>query len=81
LVARLEADGKGIPVLLRQYLRLNAKLLGFNVDPAFGDTLDALMMVDLADVNPGILTRYFGKQEAEQLLARSSSMRWRQAAA
>jgi hypothetical protein len=55
-------------VLLRQYLRLNAKLLGFNVDPAFGDALDALMMVDLADVEPAILQRYFGAQGARLLV-------------
>jgi putative hemolysin len=69
LLSCLESDGKGIPVLLRQYLRLNAKLLGFNVDPAFGNALDALMMVDLADVDRAILTRYFGKVEARALLA------------
>jgi putative hemolysin len=70
LIAGHENDGKGIPVLLRQYLRLNATLLGFNVDSAFGNALDALMMVDLADVAPAILTRYFGKAEARDLRAR-----------
>jgi hypothetical protein len=69
LIAGHEADGKGMPVLLRQYLRLNAKLLGFNVDRAFGDALDALMMVDLADVDRPILTRYFGADEAARLLS------------
>lgn len=59
-IAAIESDGKGMPVLLRQYLKLNAKLMGFNVDPAFGDALDALMMVDLADVAPAVLRRYFG---------------------
>src|SRR5687767_12281223 len=68
LIISQEPDGKGIPVLLRQYLRLNAKLLGFNVDPAFGDALDALMMVDLADVEPAILQRYFGAQGARLLV-------------
>jgi hypothetical protein len=33
LIAAAESDGKGVPILLRQYLKLNAKLLGFNVDP------------------------------------------------
>jgi putative hemolysin len=59
LVARIEGT-QGIPVLLRQYLRLNATLLGFNVDPAFGDALDALMMVDLVRVSPATLSRYLG---------------------
>jgi putative hemolysin len=68
-VADREEDGKGIPVLLRQYLRLGARLLGFNVDPAFGNVLDALMMVDLAVVDRAILNRYFGKAEAAALVA------------
>ena len=70
LVAEAEADGKGVPILLRQYLKLNAKLLGFNVDPQFGDALDALMMVDLTTVDAVILNRYLGRQEAVQFLAR-----------
>lgn len=69
LVAQAEADGKGLPILLRQYLKLNARLLGFNVDPAFGDALDALMMVDLTTVDPAILNRYFGRHEAARFLA------------
>ena len=70
LVAQAEADGKGVPVLLRQYLKLNARLLGFNVDAEFGDALDALMMVDLTAVAPAILTRYLGRTGAADFLAR-----------
>ena len=70
LVTQAEADGKGVPILLRQYLKLNAKLLGFNVDSQFGDALDALMMVDLTTVDAAILNRYLGRQEAAQFLAR-----------
>jgi putative hemolysin len=68
LVARMEEDGKGVPVLLRQYLKLKAKLIGFNVDPQFGDALDALMMVDLTVVHRSILDRYFGREEAARFL-------------
>jgi hypothetical protein len=57
-----------VPILLRQYLKLNAKLLGFNVDPQFGDALDALMMVDLAAVDSAILNRYFGREETVRFL-------------
>jgi hypothetical protein len=46
----MEGDGKGVPILLRQYLKLNARLIGFNVDPNFRNALDALMMVDLTAV-------------------------------
>jgi putative hemolysin len=69
LVSSLEDDGKGMPVLLRQYLKLNARLIGFNVDPSFGDVLDALMLVDLARVDRGLLTRYFGRDGAATFLA------------
>jgi hypothetical protein len=69
-VARAEADRKGLPILLRQYLKLNARLLGFNFDPNFGDALDALMMVDLTAVDSAILNRYFGGQEAFEFVAR-----------
>jgi putative hemolysin len=60
LAEQFERDGRGMPVLLRQYLKLNARVLGFNVDPSFGDVLDALMMVDLLQVDLRILRRYFG---------------------
>ncbi len=58
-----------MPVLLRQYLQLNASLLGFNVDPAFGDALDALMMVDLTRVPVRTLQRYLGRRDAATFLA------------
>jgi putative hemolysin len=72
LVKQLEGT-RGMPVLLRQYLRLNATLLGFNVDPAFGDALDALMMVDIARLPVATLRRYLGFEDAAALLARHRS--------
>ena len=38
------------PVLMKQYIRQNARFLGFNLDPAFNDALDGLMILDMADV-------------------------------
>lgn len=70
LIATLESDGKGMPVLLRQYLKLNARLIGFNVDPEFGEAVDALMMVDLPGVDRAILGRYLGPRDVEGFLAR-----------
>ena len=69
LIAGIEADARGVPVLLRQYLKLHARLLGFNVDPAFGQALDGLMLVDLLDVPRPILTRYLGRDGVETFLA------------
>ena len=56
----MEPDGKGVPVLLRQYLKLNATLLEFNVDPEFANCLDALLMVDLRTAPGVVLKRYMG---------------------
>jgi putative hemolysin len=69
LVGAIESDRAGMPVLLRQYLKLNAKLLGFNVDAEFGDVLDGLMLVDLLDVAPAILTRYMGRDAVAEYYA------------
>ena len=63
IVADLEG-GRGLPVLLRQYLRLNARLLGFSVDPAFASVLDGLVLVDLVALRPAQLQRYLGREGA-----------------
>jgi putative hemolysin len=81
VVAREEPDGKGMPVLLRQYLKLNARLIGFNVDPAFGEALDALMLVDLTTVDRPILNRYLGHLDAERFLLHHDANRQTSAAA
>ena len=69
LVREIEADRKSMPILLRQYLKLNAKLLGFNVDPEFGDVLDGLMLIDVCDIDRTVLNRYLGEDGAPQYLA------------
>lgn len=61
LIADLEKDDKGLPVLLKHYLKLNARLYGFNVDPAFGNCLDGLIVVDLRTTNPKVLKRFMGE--------------------
>jgi putative hemolysin len=64
LVGEIESNRRGVPVLLRQYLKLNAKLLGFNIDPDFGDVLDGLVLIDLTTTERPILNRYLGKDGA-----------------
>ena len=68
-IADLEPDGKGIPILVKQYVKLGGKLLAFSVDPQFGNTLDGFVMVDLTRTSPEILGRYMGKDEAATFLA------------
>jgi putative hemolysin len=68
IIADLEPDGKGVPVLLRQYLKLGGRLLAFNVDPKFSRCLDGLIVVDLASTDRAILNRYMGASDAETFL-------------
>jgi ribosomal protein S18 len=39
-----------LPVLLKKYIKLNAKIIGFNIDPKFNDALDGLILLDLLKV-------------------------------
>ena len=68
MVGDIEQKPTGIPVLLRQYLRLGGKLLGFNLDPKFANALDGLVLVDLTKTEPKLLNRYLGAREAASFL-------------
>ena len=68
LISEFEYDSKGVPILLKQYLKLSGKILGFNVDPDFSRVLDALIFVDLTKTTPKILERYMGKEGAASFL-------------
>lgn len=68
LVADLEADSKGIPVLLRHYLSLGGKLLAFNLDPAFSNVIDGLLLVDLQQTDAKQLQRYMGNNGYQRYL-------------
>ena len=68
LIAEIETDKQGIPVLLRHYIKLGGRLLGFNIDPKFSDALDGLILVDLARTDKKILERYLGKEDTATFL-------------
>jgi putative hemolysin len=46
MVEDIEPNGLKMPVLLKQYMRQNAKIIGFNLDPNFNNALDGLMILD-----------------------------------
>jgi putative hemolysin len=62
----VEPDGKGLPILLRQYDKLGGRLVAFNVDRKFSDVLDGLVVVDLRRTDPSVLHRYMGTEAAER---------------
>jgi putative hemolysin len=63
-IADVESDGKGLPILLRQYAKIGGKMLGFNVDRKFSSVLDGLVVVDLRTTEPAVLDRYMGREGA-----------------
>ncbi len=61
-IADDEEDGKGLPILLRQYAKLEGKLIAFNLDHKFSDVVDGLVIVDLRRTESALLERYMGEE-------------------
>lgn len=68
LLKEIEAKHHHIPVLLKQYLKLGGKIVGFNTDKNFGNVLDGLVYVDLCETDQRVLRRYLGKEGLTQFL-------------
>ena len=73
IVSELEHDNKGIPILVKQYLKLGGKFIGFNIDPDFNNVVDGLILVDLRDTDRQILNKYMGAERAQLFLDGLSS--------
>src|SRR5258706_16017699 len=69
MVRQIERDSKGVPILLKQYLKLGGRLLAFSADKQFNDALDGLIMVDLRASDPRVLARYMGEEGAAAFLS------------
>jgi tryptophan synthase alpha subunit len=80
VIARIESDNKGVPILLKQYLKLGGRLLGFNADDQFSDALDGLIMIDLRASEPRVLARFMGEEGAAAFFAHHGTepefLRW-----
>jgi putative hemolysin len=67
-VSEIEHDGKALPVLVREYLKLGGRFLAFNVDRDFSDVLDGLVAVDLLRTDQRHLAFYMGSAAAASFL-------------
>jgi putative hemolysin len=68
LVSDIEKDQKGIPILLKHYMKLGGEILAFSVDPNFSDVLDGLILVNLDKTDLRVLERYMGREGATAFL-------------
>ena len=50
LIEELEPNALRLPVLIKKYIKQNAKVIGFNVDPKFNDAIDGLMYIRISDI-------------------------------
>ena len=50
LISEIETTHIKVPVLLRQYIALNAKIICFNIDPKFSNSLDGFLILDMENV-------------------------------
>ena len=49
-IDEIEPGALRLPVLLKKYIKQNAKLVAFNVDPLFNNSVDGLMYIKIADL-------------------------------
>ena len=74
LISDIEINHNKVPVLLRQYIAINSKLIGFNVDPKFSNCLDGFLIVDVREI-PEEKIRMLSKElnQQEELLKKERS--------
>ncbi|MGX1024394.1 GNAT family N-acyltransferase [Flavobacterium sp. CS20] len=70
LIDELESDNLRLPVLIKKYIKQNAKVVAFNVDPLFNNSVDGLMYIRIKDlpestVKP-VLEEFQAELEAQQ---------------
>lgn len=63
-------NGYRIPVLLKKYLEVNARIIGFNVDPDFNNCLDGLIMLDVYNLPSGFVSALSRDQDEEEVARR-----------
>ncbi len=62
IIQDIEKDHKGIPILIKQYLKLGGKILSFNLDTDFSDVVDGLILIDLRKTDQRARARYMGDE-------------------
>ena len=50
IIDEIEPESLRLPVLIKKYIKQNAKVVAFNVDPLFNNAVDGLMYIRIADL-------------------------------
>ncbi|MXV37176.1 GNAT family N-acetyltransferase [Flavobacteriaceae bacterium Ap0902] len=67
LLSELEPNSLRLPVLIKKYIKQNAKVIGFNVDPKFNDAIDGLMYIRISDIPESSMKPVIEEMEKEIL--------------
>ena len=51
IIEEMEPHGLKVPVLIKKYLLYNAKIIGFNVEPKFNNSIDVLLYIDIQTID------------------------------
>jgi putative hemolysin len=65
IIEELEPGSLRLPVLIKKYIKQNAKVVAFNVDPLFNNAVDGLMYIRIADIPESTMKPVMEEFQAE----------------
>ncbi len=65
LINEVEPGNLRLPVLIKKYIKQNARVVAFNVDPLFNNAIDGLMYIKIADLPESTVKPVMEEFEAE----------------
>ncbi|WP_109301686.1 lysophospholipid acyltransferase family protein [Aquimarina sp. AU474] len=65
IIDEVEPGSLRIPVLMKKYIKQNAKVVAFNVDPLFNNAVDGLMYIRIADLPDSTVKPVMEELQAE----------------
>ncbi len=65
IIDELEPGNLRLPVLIKKYIKQNARVIAFNVDPMFNNAIDGLMYIRIADLPESTMKPVIEEFQAE----------------
>ena len=67
LIAEIEPNHFKTPILIKKYIKQNAKFIGFNIDPKFSFALDGFLVLNIKDLDSKMINNLSKEIEDPQL--------------
>jgi hypothetical protein len=65
IIDELEPGVLRLPVLIKKYIKQNARLVAFNVDPLFNNAIDGLIYLQISDIPESTMKPVMEEYQAE----------------